>query len=161
MGCGRERDDLNERTIDMISQLELEPGNQRNESQNFNFEETSSNEPRYANYATISQASHTTTTLQQITGDSPYQTAERWNQTLEKSVDNCPVLGVLPNYVSVCKPETIKWGKRIDGSEIVLQTSVITDARNDIVHDMKKKCLHGPLWQKRERLYRSSCAPHI
>ena len=41
LGCDRERDDLNERTIDMISQQDLEPRNQRNESQNFNFEKAS------------------------------------------------------------------------------------------------------------------------
>lgn len=58
-----------------------------------------------------------------------------------KSEDNCPVLGVVPNYVSVCKPETIKCGKRIDGSEIVLQTSVITDACNDIATWRKNVCL--------------------
>ena len=34
LGCDRERDDLNERTLDMISQQDLEPRNQRNESQN-------------------------------------------------------------------------------------------------------------------------------
>ena len=48
LGCVRERDDLNERTIDMISQQELEPRNQRNESQHFNYEEARSIEPRYA-----------------------------------------------------------------------------------------------------------------
>ena len=117
LGCDRERDDLNERTIDMISQQDLEPRNQRNESQN---------------YATVSQDLHTTTTLQQIPGDSLDQTAERQNRTIEESEDNCPALGFVPEYVSVCKPETIKWGKRIDGSEIVLQTSVITDAYNEI-----------------------------
>ena len=63
LGCERERDDLNGRTIDMISQQELEPRNQRNESQNFNSEEASSIDPRYANYATVSQNLHTTTTL--------------------------------------------------------------------------------------------------
>ena len=128
LGCDRERDDLKERTIHMISQEDLEPRNQRNESQNFNFEEASSIEPCYANYATVSQDLHTTTTLQQIPGDSPDQTAERPNRTIEESKDNCPAFGFVPEYVSVCKPETIKWGKRIDGSEIVLQTSVITDA---------------------------------
>ena len=131
-GCDCVRDDLNERTIDMTSQQELEPRNQRNESQNSNFEEVSLIKPRYANYATVSQDLHTTTTLQQIPGDSPDQTAERPNQSIGKSEDNCPELGFVPDYVSVCKPETIKWGKRIDGSEIVLQTSVITDAYNEI-----------------------------
>ena len=62
LGCVRERDDLNERTIDMISQQELEPRNQRNGRQHFNYEEASSIEPRYANYATVSQDLHTTTT---------------------------------------------------------------------------------------------------
>ena len=71
--------------------------------------------------------------MQQIPGDSPDQTAERQNRTIEESEDNCPALGFVPEYVSVCKPETIKWGKRIDGSEIILQTSVITDAYNEIV----------------------------
>ena len=132
LGCVRERDDLNEGTIDMISQQELEPRNHRNESQHFNYEEASSIEPRYANYATVSQDLHTTTTLQQIPGDSPDQTAERPNHTIEKSEDNCPAPGSVPDYVSVCKPETIKWGKRIDGSEIVLQTSFIADAYNKI-----------------------------
>ena len=132
LGCDRERDDLNERTIDMISQQQLEPRNQRNESQNFNFEEASSIEQCYANYASASQDLHTINTLQQIPRDSPYQTAERPNRTIEESEDNCPPLGFVPDYVSVCKPETIKWGKRIDGSEIVLQTSVITDAYNEI-----------------------------
>ena len=64
----------NEMTWTRESQLELEPGNQTNGSQNFDFEEASSNEPRYANYGTVSQDSHTTTTLQQIPGDSPEQT---------------------------------------------------------------------------------------
>ena len=85
LGCARERDDLNERTIDMISQQELEPRNQRNESQHFNYEEASSIEPRYAKYATVSQDLHTSSTLQQIPGDSPDQTAERRNHTIEKS----------------------------------------------------------------------------
>lgn len=93
----------------------------------------SSIEPRYAKYATVSQNLHTTTTLQQIPGDSPEKTAQRPNQTIEKSGDNCPALGFVPEYVSVCKPGTIKWGKRIDGSDIVLQASVITDAYNEIV----------------------------
>ena len=115
LGCDRERDDLNRGAIDMISQQELQPRNQRNESQNFNFEEASSIEPRYANYATVSQDLHTTTTLQQIPGESPNQTAQLPNQTIEKSKDNCLALGFAPNYVSVCKPETIKRGKRIDG----------------------------------------------
>ena len=69
LGCDRERDDLNERTIDMISQQELEPRNQRNESKKF--KEASSIEPRYPNYATMSQDLHSTTTLQQVPGDSP------------------------------------------------------------------------------------------
>ena len=138
LGCDRERDDLNEGTLDMISQQDLEPRNQRNESQNCNFEEMSSIEPCYANYATASQDLHTTTTLQQIPGDSPDQTVERQNRTIEESEDNCPALGFVPEYVSVCKPETIKWGKRIDGSEIILQTSVIMDAY--------KKCFPRPLW---------------
>ena len=81
----------------------------------------------------MSQDLHTTTTLQQIPGDSLDQTAERQNRTIEESEDNCPALGFAPEYVSVCKPETIKWGKRIDDSEIILQTSVITDAYNEIV----------------------------
>ena len=84
LDCDRERDDLNGRTIDMISQQELEPRNQRNESQNFNSEEASSIEPRYANYAKVSQNLHTTTTLQQIPGGSPDQTAQRPNQTIEE-----------------------------------------------------------------------------
>ena len=141
----RERDDLNKRTIDMISQQKLEPKNQRNESQHFNYEEASSIEPRYANYATVSQDLHTTTTLQQMPGDSPDQKAERPNHTIEKSEDNCPAPGSVPDYVSVCKPETIKWGKRINGSEIVLQTSVISDAYNKIA-TLEKKCFSRPLW---------------
>ena len=116
----------------MISQQELEPKNQTNESQHFNYEEASSIEPRYANYATVSPDLHTTTTLQQIPGDTPDQTVERPNHTMEKSEENCPAPGSLPDYVSVYKPETMKWGKRIDGSEIVLQTSVIADAYNKI-----------------------------
>ena len=75
LGCDRERDDLNERTIDMMSRQQLEPRNQRNESQNFNFEETSSIKQCYANYASASQDLHTTNTLQQIPRDSPDQTA--------------------------------------------------------------------------------------
>ena len=126
LGCDRKRDDLNEGTIDMISQQDLGPRNLRNEIQNLNSKEASSIEPCYANYETASQDLHTTTTLQQIPG-------ERQNQTIEESEDNCPALGFVPEYVSVCKPETIKWGKRIDGSEIILQTSVITDAYNEIV----------------------------
>ena len=55
----------------MISQQQLEPRNQRNESQNFHFEEASLIEPRYANYVTASQDLHTTTNLQPIPGDSP------------------------------------------------------------------------------------------
>ena len=66
LGCDRERDDLNGRTIGMIFQQEVEPRNQTNESQNSNSEEVSSSESRYANYATVSQDLHTTTTLQQI-----------------------------------------------------------------------------------------------
>ena len=117
-GCDCVRDNLNERTIDMTSQQELEPRNQRNESQNFNFEEVSLIESRYANYATVFQDLHTTIALQQIPGDSPDQTAERPNQSIGKSEGNCPELGSVPDYVSVCKPD-IKWGKRMDGSEIV------------------------------------------
>ena len=45
LGCDRERDDLNQRTIDMISQQELRPRNQRYESQTFNFEQVSLIEP--------------------------------------------------------------------------------------------------------------------
>ena len=121
----------------MISQQELAPRNQRNESQNFNFEEANSIESCYANYVTVSQDLHTTTTLHQIPGDSPDQTAEQRNQTIEESEDNCPALGVVPDYVSICKPETIKWGNHFDGSKIVLQTSVITDAYNEIVTGRK------------------------
>ena len=65
-------------------------------------------------------------------GDSPDQTVERPNHTIEMSADNCPAPSSVPDYVSVSKPETIKWEKRIDGSEIVLQTSVIADAYNKI-----------------------------
>ncbi|KAK2554945.1 DNA repair endonuclease XPF [Acropora cervicornis] len=95
LGCDRERDDLNEGTID------LGPRNKRNESQNFNSKEASSIEPCYANYDTVSQDLHTTTTLQQIPGDSLDQTAERQNRTIEESEDNCPALGFAPEY-GVC-----------------------------------------------------------
>ena len=135
LGCDRKRDELNERTIDMISQQELEPRNQRNESQNF--KEASSIEPHYADYATVTQDLHMATTLQQIPGESPDQTLERPNQTIEKSEDNCPALGFVPDYISVCKSQTVKWGKWIDSSKIVLQTSVIIDAYNEIATSRK------------------------
>ncbi|PFX14523.1 Neurocan core protein [Stylophora pistillata] len=51
---------------------------------------------------------------------------------LNKRKDQTRQLGFIPGRFSVCKPENIKWGKRTDGSEIVLQTSVITDADNEI-----------------------------
>ncbi|PFX34443.1 hypothetical protein AWC38_SpisGene690 [Stylophora pistillata] len=50
LGCDREREDL--KAIDVISKQEFEPRNQRSGGQNFNFEEASQIDPRYANYAT-------------------------------------------------------------------------------------------------------------
>ena len=107
MGCDREREDL--KAIYVISEQEFEPRNQRNEGQNFHFGEASQIDSRYANYATVSQDLHTTTSLQQIPGDSPEET-ERPNQTI-KSEDNFPTLRFIPDHLSVCKPENIKWGK--------------------------------------------------
>ena len=138
-GCDRERDDLNpsenqENLIKTTSQQESKPENQNNASQNANSELRSLMEPRYANPSiTSNQDLHVFTAWQQIPGGSPEQTTEQQSLTIQQSKDNCQAPGCIPDFVSACRPETIKWGKRSDGSEIVLQTSVITDAYNEIV----------------------------
>ena len=46
---------------------------------------------------------------------------------------NVSVLGCLPEHNVVDKPSMITWGTRSDGSLIVIPTSIITDAYNEIV----------------------------
>ena len=118
----------------MTSQQESEPGNQNNATQNANSELTSLMEPRYANPSiTANQDLHMSAASQQIPGGSPEQKTEQQSLTTQQSEDKCRAPGCIPNFVSACKPATIKWGKWSDGSEIVLQTTVITDAYNEIV----------------------------
>ena len=54
-------------------------------------------------------------------------------QTEQNDQDNESVLGCLPEHNVVNKPRMITWGKRDDGSLVVLSTSLITDAYNEIV----------------------------
>ena len=59
--------------------------------------------------------------------------AELIEQIEQNDLDNVSVLGCLPEHNVVDKPSMITWGTRSDGSLIVIPTSIITDAYNEIV----------------------------
>ena len=111
-GLNYERDDRNkemhQRTLYGFSQQEPELINSSNISQNAN-----------SSFTLLNQDLHMTKSTQQIPGDDHDQTAER-------------PPGCIPEFFSTSKPNTIKWGKRSDGSEICLENSVITNAYNEI-----------------------------
>lgn len=91
-----------------------------------NLEETVTDLPQYANLptTTTNQDLHTSSTAQ-IPGDT--------DQTEQRRGDNGSVPGCLPEYNSAYKPSEIKWGKQSDGSSIVISSSTIIDAYNEIV----------------------------
>ena len=54
-------------------------------------------------------------------------------QIEQNDLDNVSVLGCLAEHNVVDKPSMITWGTRSDGSLVVIPTSIITDAYNEIV----------------------------
>ena len=55
--------------------------------------------------------------------------------------DNESVRGCLPDYYPTAEPSLINWGKRNDGSTIVLSSSTIINAYNEIVRWKKNAFL--------------------
>ena len=58
----------------------------------------------------------------------------------------------LPKYNHVDKPSMVEWGKDSDGAPIIIQTSCITQAYNEII-SWRKKCFSCPIWESRKRLH--------
>ena len=85
-------------------------------------EETGS-ESQYANLLAPSNQDLHTASTPQIPGD--VEQKEHGENHL-----NSP--GCLPEYITIYKPSMINWGKRSDSKVIVISTSVITDAYNEI-----------------------------
>ena len=85
-------------------------------------EETGS-ESQYANLLASSNQDLHTASSPQIPGD--LEQKEQGEHHL-----NSP--GCHPEYNTIYKPSMINWGKRGDGNAIVISTSVITDAYNEI-----------------------------
>ena len=85
-------------------------------------EETGS-ESQYANLLASSNQDLHTASTPQIPGD--LEQKEQGEHHL-----NSP--GCHPEYNTIYKPSMINWGKRGDGNAIVISTSVITDAYNEI-----------------------------
>ena len=80
-------------------------------------------ESQYADLLTTSSKDLHTTSTSQIPGD---------QEQTEQGENNVSRQGCLPDYKTVYKPSMINWGKRSDGSAIVIPTSIITDAYNEI-----------------------------
>lgn len=80
-------------------------------------------ESQYANLLTTSSKDLHTTSTSQIPGD---------QEETEQGENNVSRPGCLLDFNSVYKPSMINWGKRSDGSSIVIPTSTITDAYNEI-----------------------------
>ena len=92
------------------------------------FQDAGSDESRYANSQEIASDLNMTSTSTEIPGG-----AELMKQIEQNDLDNVSVLGCLPEHNVVDKPLMITWGTRSDGSLIVIPTSIITDAYNEIV----------------------------
>lgn len=92
------------------------------------FQDAGSDESRYANSQEIASDLNMTSTSTEIPGG-----AELMKQIEQNDLDNVSVLRCLPEHNVVDKPSMITWGTRSDGSLIVIPTSIITDAYNEIV----------------------------
>ena len=92
------------------------------------FQDAGSDESRYANSQEIASDLNMTSTSTEVPGG-----AELMKQIEQNDLDNVSVLGCLPEHNVVDKPSMITWGTRSDGSLIVIPTSIITDAYNEIV----------------------------
>ena len=92
------------------------------------FQDAGSDESRYANSQEIASDLNMTSASTEIPGG-----AELMKQIEQNDLDNVSVLGCLPEHNVVDKPSMITWGTRSDGSLIVIPTSIITDAYNEIV----------------------------
>ena len=66
--------------------------------------------------------------------------------------------GCLPDFFPTTEPSLINWGKRNDGSTIVLSWSTIINAYNEIVR--WEKCVSVIIRKNLTRLYRSSDVTH-
>lgn len=86
------------------------------------FEETGS-ESQYANLLTTSSQDLYTTSTIQFPGE---------KEQIEQGENNAKRPACLPEFRTIYKPSMINWGKRSDGTAIVISTSVITDAYNEI-----------------------------
>ena len=93
------------------------------------FQDAGSDESRYANSQEISSDLNMTSTSTEIPGG-----AELMTQIEQNDLDNVSELGYLPEHNVVDKPSKITWGTRSDGTRsVVIPTSIITDAYNEIV----------------------------
>ena len=92
------------------------------------FQAAGSDASRYANSRETANDLNMTSTSIEIPGG-----AELMEQIEQNDLDNVSVLGCLPEHNVVDKPSMITWGTRSDGSLIVIPTSIITDAYNEIV----------------------------
>ena len=91
-------------------------------------QDAGSDESRYANSQEIASDLNMTSASTEIPGG-----AELMKQIEQNDLDNVSVLGCLPEHNVVDKPSMITWGTRSDGGLIVIPTSIITDAYNEIV----------------------------
>ena len=92
------------------------------------FQDAGSDESRYANSQEIASDLNMTSTNTEIPGG-----PELMKQIEQNDLGNVSVLGCLPEHNVVDKPSMITWGTRSDGSLIVIPTSIVTDAYNEIV----------------------------
>ena len=92
------------------------------------FQAAGSDESRYANSQEIASDLNLTSASTEIPGG-----AELMKEIEQNDLDNVSVLGCLPEHNVVDKPSMITWGTRSDGSLIVIPTSIITDAYNEII----------------------------
>ena len=89
-------------------------------------------ESRYANSQETARSDLHTTSASVSTTETP-RDAELSEQTKQNDQDNERVLGCLPEHNIVGKPAMIFWGIKSDGSLIVLPTTIISDAYNEIL----------------------------
>ena len=89
----------------------------------FSILEETGSESQYANLLASSNQDLHIASSPQIPGDAEQK---------EQSENHLNSPGCLPEYNTIYKPSMINWGKRSDGNAIVISTSVITDAYNEI-----------------------------
>ena len=79
-----------------------------------------------------SQYPNQTNELQTTTRHDLHNSQHEIPGALDQNEDNAIISGCLPEYNNVNKPPMINWGKRSDGRTIVISTSDITDAYDEI-----------------------------